>query len=178
MSLQSSAVTVPATDTDLACLRVARVPEVWPPTAGGQAGCEGPVAAGRAAPPSAAPSGAGPSGAGPSAPSPWPRQFALLLAETLAGARPPRQVLPWMSERGRRQLHRLLPLLRDEHRPRVLRVLTTTPSAGVVEMTVIVLIGTRARALAVRLERSAGAGRRAVPGSPASQWLCTDIEAG
>jgi hypothetical protein len=166
MFMQPSAVTVPAADTDLAGLGLARVPEVWPPAADGRAGC-----------PAGGP--AAPSGAGPAAASPWPRQFALLLAETLAGARPARQVLPWMSERGRHQLNRLLPLLRDEHRPRVLRVLTATPSADVIEMTVIVLIGARARALAVRLERvAAGGGRRAAPGSPASQWLCTDLEAG
>jgi hypothetical protein len=166
--MQPSAVTVPAADTvppvpGQADLRLTRVPDVWPP-ASGQTGYEGPASAGPAAP--------------SAAPSPWPRQFAVLLAETLAGARPARQVLPWMSERGRHQLHRLLPLLRDEHRPRVLRVLTATPSADVIEMTVIVLIGGRARALAARLERIAGGTRRPVPGSPASQWLCTDIEAG
>ncbi len=166
--MQPSAVTMPAADTDLDRLGLARVPEVWPPAAGGQAGSQCPDGDGPA----------GPSGDGPAAQSPWPRQFALLLAETLAGARPVRQVLPWMSERGRHQLQRLLPLLRDEHRPRVLRVLTTTPSADVIEMTVIVLIGTRARALAVRLERIAGGARRPLPGGPASRWLCTDIEAG
>jgi hypothetical protein len=161
MTMQSFAVTGAAADTDLAGLGVSRVPEVWPPAA----------AAGPAASP----------GAGSAAPAagqlPGPSQFALLLAETLTGARPTRQVLPWLSTRGRAQLHRLLPLLRCEHRPRVLRVLTTAPSAGVVEMTVIVLIGTRARALAVRLERSSDTGRRQAPGVLAPQWLCTDIEA-
>jgi Family of unknown function (DUF6459) len=160
MTMQSIAVTGPAADTDLAGLEVSRVPEVWPPAAAGPAASPGAGAAGPAA-----------------CQQPGPRQFALLLAETLAGARPARQVLPWLSDRGRAQLHRLLPLLHGEHRPRVLRVLTTAPSPDVVEMTVIVLIDTRARALAVRLERSAGTGRRTAPGAAAPQWLCTDIEA-
>lgn len=80
------------------------------------------------------------------------------------------------------QLHRLLPLFSDGHRPRVLRVLTARPSHDVIEMTMVVLVGARARALAVRLERpgaaDAGAARPGRPGKLTGQWLCTDIEAG
>jgi hypothetical protein len=108
---------------------------------------------------------------------PWPRQFAVLLAETLAGARPLQQVLPLMSERGSTQLRRLLPLFCGDYRPRVLRVLTAAPSPGVIEMAIVVTVGPRTRALAVRLERAA----RAAPAwrvKPATPWRCTDIEAG
>jgi hypothetical protein len=96
-----------------------------------------------------------------------PRQFAVLLAEVLAGVRSERQLTPWLSKRGSIHLHRLMPLFQSEHQPKVLRVLTTRPTPDVVEMTEIVVIGTRTRALAIRLEHSAQPGR----------WLCTDIEA-
>jgi hypothetical protein len=46
----------------------------------------------------------------------------------------------------------------------VLRVLTTRPAPGVIEMTMVVVTGPRTRALAVRLEHG-------------DRWLCTDIEA-
>ena len=94
-----------------------------------------------------------------------PRQFAVLLAEVLAGVRPVRQVAPWLSKRGTLHLHRLIPLFNTGHQPRVLRVLTTRPAPNVVEMTMIAVIGDRPRALAIRLEHGA-------PG----RWLCTDIE--
>jgi hypothetical protein len=99
---------------------------------------------------------------------PLPRQFAVLLAEVLAGVRPPRQVAPWLSKRGALHLHRLIPLFQTGHQPKVLRVLTARPSPSVVEMTMIAIIGPRPRALAIRLEHSAQPPR----------WLCTDIEAG
>jgi hypothetical protein len=95
-----------------------------------------------------------------------PRQFAVLLAEVLAGVRPERQVTPWLSKRGTIHLHRLLPLFQSGHQPKVLRVLATRPAPDVVEMTVIAVIGRRPRALAIRLEYGAQPGR----------WLCTDIE--
>ena len=113
----------------------------------------------------------------------WPRQFAVLLAEALAGVRPLQQVLPWMSERGSIQLRKLLPLFCGDHRPRILRVLTAAPSPGVIEMTIVVAAGPRARAVAVRLERAVPPGRPASPAKPAwrakpaTPWLCTDIEA-
>jgi hypothetical protein len=93
-----------------------------------------------------------------------PRQFPVFLVETLAGVRPVRQLLPWMSKRGSVHLHRLMPLFNDGHQPKVLRVLAARPAPDVVEMTVVVLTGPRIRAVAVRLEH-------------AERWLCTDIEA-
>jgi hypothetical protein len=116
--------------------------------------------------------------------TPWPpRQFAVLLAEALAGVRPLQQVLPWMSERGGNQLRRLLPLFCGDYRPRILRVLTAAPSPGVIEMTIVVTAGPRTRALAVRLDRAVPLGQPAPPGQaawrgkPATPWLCTAIEA-
>jgi Family of unknown function (DUF6459) len=100
---------------------------------------------------------------------PWPRQFAVLLAEGLAGVRPIRQVLPWMSEQGSVHLYRLLPLFAGGHRPRLQRVITARPAKNVIEMTMIVAFGPRTRALAVRLEQTTQAQR--------PQWRCTAIEA-
>jgi Family of unknown function (DUF6459) len=94
-----------------------------------------------------------------------PRQFAVLLAEVLTARRPVRQLAPWLSKRGSIHLQRLLPLFNAGHQPRVQRVLTARPAPDVVEMTVIVVIGARTRALAIRLEHAA------------ERWLCTDIEA-
>jgi Family of unknown function (DUF6459) len=114
----------------------------------------------------------------------WQRQFAVLLAEALAGVRPLQQVLPWMSERGSIQLRRLLPLFCGDHRPRIVRVLTATPKPGVIEMTIVITAGPRTRALAVRLERAVSLGQPAPPGQatwrgkPATPWLCTAVEAG
>ena len=102
----------------------------------------------------------------------FPRQFAVFLAEGLAGVRSVRQLTPWMSKRGSIHLHRLMPLFESRHRPRVLRVLTTRPAPDVVEMTMVVVTGTRTRALAIRLERATQSPRKTTP-----QWLCTDIEA-
>jgi len=76
-------------------------------------------------------------------------------------------VLPLMSQRSSIHLHRLLPAFKSDHRPRVLRVLTTRPAPGVVEMTMIVVIGPRTRAIATRLELT----------QHPQRWLCTDIEA-
>jgi Family of unknown function (DUF6459) len=128
----------------------------------------------------------------------WPRQFALLLAEVLAGARPLRQVLPWTTERARGHLDKLIPLFNGGQRPRVQRVITSRPTRDAIEMTVIVGVGTRTRAIAVRLERArrprqgesltgaapprlpAPSGQAMRPGTAAKTppvWLCTDIEA-
>jgi hypothetical protein len=112
----------------------------------------------------------GNSGLEPEADCDWTQQFARLLVETLAGARPLRQLLPWLSDRARVHLRRVEPVLRCGQRPRVLRVLASQPTGSVVEMSVIVGLGPRTRALAVRLEE---AGRAGQPG----RWLCTDIEA-
>ena len=115
--------------------------------------------------------------------APWQRQFAVLLAEALAGVRPLQHVLPWMSERGNMQLRRLLPVFCCEHRPRILRVLTAAPNPGVIEMTIVVTAGPRTRALAARLERAAPPAQPASHGQVARRakstapWLCTDVEA-
>jgi hypothetical protein len=70
-------------------------------------------------------------------------------------------------------------------RPRLRRVIVRSPADGIVEMTVIVWLGARACALAVRLEHghdgdrpdptepSAAAGPQTRP----SRWYCTAIEA-
>jgi hypothetical protein len=108
---------------------------------------------------------------------PWAQKFAVLLAEVLTGARPTRQLVPWLSKRGSAQLHRLMPLFSGGHRPRVARVLTSMPCHDAVEMTMVVLIGPRARALAVRLERAVADDRATRPGSTVARWICTEIEA-
>jgi Family of unknown function (DUF6459) len=153
---------------DLSAIRQVPVPDWAPPDCGPDASAPPGPAYGAA---SARPSDQADAG------QPWPRQFAVLLAEVLAGARPLQQILPWMSKRGSIHLHRVLPLFGNGHRPRVLRVLTATPSADVVEMTLIVAAGPRARALAIRLERTRGGQHPVWRDKLAAQWLCTDIEA-
>jgi Family of unknown function (DUF6459) len=108
----------------------------------------------------------------------WPSQFAQALAETLAGSRPSRQITSWTTEQARRRIRQLGPALRAQQRPLVRRVLTSEPEPGVVEMTVIVTVGGRTRALAVRLERTRPGRERPGrdPGRP-PEWLCTAIEA-
>jgi hypothetical protein len=107
-------------------------------------------------------------------PGEWPSQFAQVLAETLAGSRPAQQMTPWTTEQARRRIRQLGPQLRADQRPRVRRVLTSVPDSNVVEMTVIIGVGSRVRALAVRLERA-----RPPHGRPDDEgrWLCTAIEA-
>jgi len=107
----------------------------------------------------------------------WPAQFAQVLAETLAGSRSPRQLVPWTTERARDRIQRLGPRLSAGQQPRVRRVVTFHPTADAMEMTVVVGFGTRVHALAVRLER-AGRGNT-VPGRAArpGAWLCTTVEA-
>jgi hypothetical protein len=121
--------------------------------------------------PAASPAAAGTTAA-------WPRQFAQVVVEILAGSRPARQIFPWTTDRARTQLHRLIPLLGYDQRPRIQRIVTSRPAARVVEMTVVVNFGVRTRALAMRFEHVAG--RQAAPGLPARPacWLCTEIEAG
>ena len=131
-----------------------------------------PAGAERDGTPSAAGAGAAPArepGGGE-----WASQFAQALAEALAGSRPSRQIAPWTTEHARRRIRQLGPLLQAGSRPVVRRVLTSAPCAGVVEMTVIVGVGTRTRAIAVRLERA-----RRDPAGPARPrgWVCTVIEA-
>ncbi len=84
---------------------------------------------------------------------PWPSRFAQVLAETLAGSRPPRQLAPWTTEQTRKRISQLSATLATAHQPRLRRVIVRSPADGVVEMTMVVWLGTRACALAVRLER-------------------------
>jgi hypothetical protein len=98
----------------------------------------------------------------------WPSQFAQVLAETLAGSRSQGQITPWTSDQARRRIRQLGPMLAAGVAPRVRRVMTSRPAAGVVEMTVIVGCGPKVRALAVRLERQSDA---------AARWICTAVEA-
>ncbi len=115
----------------------------------------------------------------------WPSQFAQVLAETLVGSRPAQQVRPWTTEQARKRIRQLGPMLQASQRPRVRRVLTSQPRPDVVEMTVIIGIGPRTRAMAVRLERAEpdctgpdGIGSGRTDGeSQSRRWLCTAIEA-
>lgn len=111
----------------------------------------------------------------PGAPPGWQSRFAQALAETLAGARPPRQMVPWATEEALDRIRRLGPQLASAQRPRVRRVLTSVPAADVMELAVVVGFGPRVKAMAVRLERSAA--RPARPGErAAARWVCTALE--
>src|SRR6201986_2367647 len=108
----------------------------------------------------------------------WSRQFAQVIAEILAGARSPRQLAPWTTERVRDRISLLTQTLTPGQRPRIRRNVTSRPAARVVEMTVVLSLGPRSRALALRLEQLPG--RQPAPGRPArpARWLCTEIEVG
>lgn len=105
----------------------------------------------------------------------WPSQFAQVLAETLAGSRPPSQLAPWTTVQTRRRISQLGPVLSTAHRPRVKRLIVTSPTGGVLEMAVVVGLGSRVRALAVRLERTPTPAQPGPAGHPG--WVCTAIEA-
>jgi hypothetical protein len=99
-----------------------------------------------------------------------------VLAETLAGSRSPRQLVPWTTERARDRIQRLGPLLSAGQQPRVRRVVTCHPTDDAMEMAVVVVFGQRVHALALRLERGGGrpiAGRAPEPG----RWMCVAVEA-
>jgi len=108
----------------------------------------------------------------------WSRQFAQVIAEVLAGARPPRQLAPLTTERVRARIGRLSQTLMPGQKPRIQRIVTSRPAARVVEMTVVLSFGPRSRALALRLEHVPP--RRPAPGLPGrpARWLCTEIETG
>ena len=108
----------------------------------------------------------------------WPRQFAQVIVEILAGLRPPRQVVPLTTDRARRQIGVLAPFLASDQRPKIKRVVTSRPAPHVLELTVVASFGPRSRALAMRFEHMPA--RPAAPGLPArpARWLCTDLEAG
>ncbi len=113
----------------------------------------------------------------PVLPPGWPSRFAQVLAETLAGSRPPRQLAPWTTERARDRIRRLGPQLSAGQQPRVRRVVTSRPTADAVEMTVVVGFGMRVHALAVRLERAGCAPATAGQAARAGRWLCVAVEA-
>ena len=107
----------------------------------------------------------------------WPDRFAQVLAEALAGSRPPRQLVPWTTQETLDRIQRLGPRLASAQRPLVRRVLTSRPAADVLEMTVVVGFGPRVKAMAVRLERT-GTRLPARRGEPlAGRWVCTAVEA-
>jgi hypothetical protein len=106
----------------------------------------------------------------------WQSRFAQVLAETLAGSRPPRQIQPWTTQQAREHIQRLGPRMASVQRPRVRRVVTYRPASDVMEMAVVVGFGSRVRALAVRLERSAVSPPASL-GEPAGRWVCTAVEA-
>ena len=136
------------------------------------------ASAGRAAPAgrTAAGRAAAVGRAAPAGPD-WPSTFAQILAETLAGSRPPAQMTRWTTERTRSHIRRLGPLLTAGAQPRVRRVIASCPAAGVVEMAVVVGFGSRVRALAVRLERTEpGSAANGLPGGR-PRWVCTAVEA-
>jgi Family of unknown function (DUF6459) len=112
---------------------------------------------------------------GPGAPAPepdgWPRQFAQVVAETLAGARPAHQLTPWLTAHARRRIRQLAPALATGQRPRVRRVMTSAPASDVLELTAVIGFGQQVRALALRLERD-----RSQSGRPGGGWCCTTIE--
>ena len=132
-----------------------------------------------------------PGQAAPSQPpeaGPWPSRFAQVLAETLAGSRPADQITPWTTEHARRRISQLGPMLATEHRPQVRRVIVSSPASGILEMTVIVGLGSHVRAVAVRLERASvrppgeppahNGTRPAQAAQPAEAGCCGDRTAG
>jgi hypothetical protein len=144
---------------------------------------ERPAPPGPGEPPTPPGRGPGPRPGGRVTATQWPSQFAQVLAETLAGSRSQGQIAPWTTDQARRRIRQLGPMLAAGAAPRVRRVMTSRPAAGVVEMTVIVGCGPKVRALAVRLEREGTHGARpARPGRPgrddrAARWICTAVEA-
>jgi hypothetical protein len=170
---------------DLSAMRLLTVPDVWPPLDSPPADapqCQRPTGTASTEQTDNPPGDQADGG------NAWPRQFAVLLAEALTGARPVRQILPWLSRRGTVHLHQLLPLFSGGQGARVQRIMTTQPSPDAIEMTLIVAVGPRTRALAVRLTRAEPtqqpqwrgklAARTAETRSAGpARWLCTDIEA-
>jgi Family of unknown function (DUF6459) len=175
---------------DPAAVRLCLIPDSAPPydaevmASSGPAEMPGPAdrpaSPGRTGSPAAGPSSARPGSRGrpgsPASSPGWPGQFAQVLAETLAGSRPPRQLVPWTTERARERIQRLGPQLSAGQQPRVRRVVTFLPTADAMEMTVVVAFGPRVHALAVRLERT-GSGPPAAGRPGPGRWLCTTVEA-
>jgi hypothetical protein len=111
---------------------------------------------------------------GPSAA--WCGKFAQALVEVLAGCRPAKQLALVTTERIRARIDLLSRAASGGQRPRIRRVMTSRPTADVVEMTMVVNFGSRSRAVAMRFEHVPA--RPPAPGRPArpAHWLCTEIE--
>ena len=167
--------------------RLIQVPGGWPPydcevhgttctCAAPDQGAADPGASGLAEPPGPSLTFSADHGADPAVA--WSRKFAQVIAEILAGARSPRQLAPWTTERVRDRIGLLTQTLTPGQKPRIRRIVTSRPTASVVEMTVVLSFGPRSRALALRLEHLPG--RPPAPGLPArpARWLCTEIEVG
>ena len=167
--------------------RLIQVPGGWPPydcevhgttctCAAPDQGAADPGASGLAEPPGPSLTFSADHGADPAVA--WSRKFAQVIAEILAGARSPRQLAPWTTERVRDRIGLLTQTLTPGQKPRIRRIVTSRPTASVVEMTVVLSFGPRSRALALRLEHLPG--RPPAPGLTArpARWLCTEIEVG
>ena len=146
-------------------------PEPGGPGPGGP----GPGGPGTSGPGTSGPGTGGPVGGEGRAPR-WQSRFAQVLAETLAGSRPPRQIQPWTTQQAREHIQRLGSRMASVQRPRVRRVITYCPAPDVMEMAVVVGFGSRVKALAVRLERSAVSPPAGL-GQPGGRWVCTAVEA-
>jgi hypothetical protein len=143
------------------------------------AGVPGPAGRGRAAGgPDAGRAPGMPGPAGARAAAAWPRQFAQVTVEILAGVRPVRQAVPWTTDNVLTQIRGLMPRFASDRRPKIQRVMATRPAANAVEMTIVAAFGPRTRALALRFEQIAA--RQAAPGLPPrpARWLCTALETG
>ena len=162
---------LPAGTTALAARATTRSPATGRPGTGGP-GTGSPATRG----PGTGGPGTGRPGAGDGPAPGWQSRFAQVLAETLAGSRPPRQIQPWTTRQAREHIQRLGPRMASMQRPRVRRVITYRPASDVVEMAVVVGFGSRVKALAVRLERAA-VGPPATLGGSAGRWVCTAVEA-
>jgi hypothetical protein len=167
---------------DPAAVRLCRIPDPAPPYDGEAAQGSRSSAASRQGEVTGGPVGqvrhaAQRAGSAAATPPGWPSRFAQVLAETLAGTRPPGQLVPWTTEMARAHIRRLGPQLASGQQPRVRRVVTFHPTSDVMEMTVVVGFGTRVRALAVRLERADPHPRAGDRALAAPRWLCTAVEA-
>jgi len=177
---------------DAAAVRLCLVPDSAPPyddeVPAGTTAMSATATTRSPAPGMPGPDGPGPGGRGPDGPGTgrrvggegpapdWQSRFAQVLAETLAGSRPPRQIQPWTTQQAREHIQRLGPRMASVRRPRVRRVITYRPASDVMEMAVVVGFGSRVKALAVRLERSAVSPPAGL-GQPGGRWVCTAVEA-
>ncbi|MDA8371555.1 MAG: Rv3235 family protein [Nocardiopsaceae bacterium] len=87
-----------------------------------------------------------------------------LMAEVLAGERPPAQMRPLLSQGAYDLLLRRAGVYASHHRPRIRRALLRMQEPDVTEVSAVVDYGTRCRALALRVAFTQHA------------WLCTHFE--